>query len=312
MKKIKIKNIAEEKTFEEGFEEFIFDCKSRNLRKDTLGHYNQSYKQMIKYLDKDTIISTINLKFYENFVIEIRKNKNINSQTIYTYARDLSTIIHFFQRKDYVPIFKIILPKVDKKPIETYSDEQLSLLLKKPNLKKCTWAHYRNYCIVATFFSLGIRLSSLTNIRIKDIDWDTETIKIMHTKNHKPLTLPIPIELLKILKEYLKYRQFKNLDDFLFCNIYGKQLTRDGITRAIKNYNHACGCSKTSIHAMRHTFAKHWIMSGKSVVTLQKALSHSSLQMTQNYINILVSDLQKDMQDNNILSQFNTNRIKLK
>ncbi len=312
MKRIKINKIANEKTFEEGFDEFLFDCKSRNLRIDTLEHYEQGYKQLIKYLDEKTIINSINLKFYENFVVEVRKNKNINSQTIYTYARDLSTIIHFFQKKEYIPVFKIVLPKPDKKPVEVYSEEDIKKLLKKPNLKKCSWAYYRNYCIVSTFFGLGIRLSSLINIRIKDIDWDSETIKVMHTKNHKPLTLPIPNELLKILKEYLQHRQFKNLDDFLFCNIYGNQIKRNGITQAVRNYNKKCGVNKTSIHAMRHTFAKYWIMSGKSVATLQKALSHSSLQMTQNYINILTNDLKEDMQENNILSQFNNNRIKLR
>lgn len=312
MKRIKMTKVTNDKTFEEGFEEFLFDCKSRNLREDTLEHYRQGYKQIIKYLNNDIRISDITKNSYEKFVVEVKKNQNINSQTIYTYARDLSTIIHFFQKKEYLPVFKIVLPKVDKKPVETYSLEDLEKLLKKPNLKKCSWATYRNYCIVATFFTLGIRLSSLINIKVKDIDWDSETIKIMFTKNRKPLTLPIPRELSKILREYLQHRQFKNLEDYLFCNIYGNQLKRNGITQAIRVYNHACGCSKTSIHAMRHTFAKHWIMSGKSIATLQKALSHSNLQMTQNYINILVSDLKEDMQENNILQDFSNTRIKIR
>ena len=63
---------------------------------------------------------------------------------------------------------------------------------------------------------------------------------------------------------------------------------------------------------MRHTFAKKWIIQGKSVVTLQKVLGHSSLQMTQNYINILVPDLRVDMQDNNILQEFSNKHIKLR
>ena len=44
MKRIKMTKATNDKTFEEGFEEFLFDCKSRNLREDTLEHYRQGYK----------------------------------------------------------------------------------------------------------------------------------------------------------------------------------------------------------------------------------------------------------------------------
>ncbi|MDZ5252084.1 hypothetical protein [Clostridium sp. LIBA-8841] len=62
--------------------------------------------------------------------------------------------------------FKITLPKVDRVAIETYTDDELRKLLEKPNLKKCTFSQYRNYCIVCMLLSTGIRLSSLINIKI--------------------------------------------------------------------------------------------------------------------------------------------------
>jgi len=36
---------------------------------------------------------------------------------------------------DYMTTFKIRIPKVDKKLKETYTDAELDVLLKKPNLK---------------------------------------------------------------------------------------------------------------------------------------------------------------------------------
>ena len=300
-------------TFDTGFHEFIRDCYSRNLRIDTINHYQQSYNQIIKYLDKDMYIKDITINTFNNFVINIRNNNNIkSSMTLYTYARDLSRFVHFFMNKEYLQVFKITLPKIDKKPIETYTDDELSKLLKKPNMKRCNFAEYRNWCITCTFLSTGIRVSSLINIKIKDIDFDTETINITHTKNRKQLVLPIINELKKVLKEYLRYRQSTNNEDYLFCTVYGKQLSRNTVLQAIEDYNTRRGVSTTSIHKMRHTFAKKWIIQGKSVVTLQKVLGHSSLQMTQNYINILVPDLRVDMQDNNILQEFSNKHIKLR
>ena len=47
-----------QKTFAEGFEEYILDCKARNLREGTLEHYRQSVRQIYKRIPPDTLIST--------------------------------------------------------------------------------------------------------------------------------------------------------------------------------------------------------------------------------------------------------------
>ena len=51
---------------------------------------------------------------------------------------------------------------------------------------------------------------------------------------------------------------------------------------------------------------------GGSVVTLQKILGHSSLAITENYLNILTSDLKKDMNEINIIRSLKQEHIKLR
>ena len=53
-------------------------------------------------------------------------------------------------------------------------------------------------------------------------------------------------------------------------------------------------------------------MLGGNVVSLQKILGHSSLAITQNYLNLLVSDLKKDVDKTNILREFKRNSIQMK
>lgn len=311
MKKMTIQ-LDDNLTFKEGFQEFIDNCKVRNLREGTLKHYRESYVSIIRYFDESTMIKDIDKKIVDNFILRCAENHKIGSQTLYTYVRDFKTILYFFMRMEYMPTFKITLTKVDRKPIECYSDSDLQKLLKQPDLKKCSFAEYRNYCIVATLLATGIRLSSLTNIKIKDIDFDNEIVNVMHTKNRKPLIIPLNRTIVKILKQYLKVRQYKSEDDYLFCNVHKKQLKKSAITTAIYNYNRSRGVNKTSIHKFRHTFAKKWVMQNNSVVVLQRILGHSSLSMTQNYLNILVSDVKKEMDNFNILEEFQNNHIKMK
>jgi len=310
MKRMKLSR-KNDKTFKDGFIEFILNCKSRNLREGTVKHYEISYRQIIKYLDENIKISDINKDIFNEFVVNVKKYSNAESQTLHTYCRDLKTILNYFMSQEYLEHFKVELPRVDKKPVETYTDDELEILLKKPNIKKCEFVEYRNYVMTAFFLSTGIRLTSLINIKIRDIIMSDEIVNIMHTKNRKALTIPLNNQIIKVLKEYLSYRQYNSLDDYLFCNIYGKQLTKSAITQALGTYNKNRGVEHTGIHRLRHTFAKKWIIAGNSLASLQKILGHSNLQMTQNYINILVSDLKKDVDNYNILQEFNTSFIKL-
>ena len=90
-------------------------------------------------------------------------------------------------KNDYMKSFKILLPKTDKETIECYTDTELKILLKKPDLKRCNFTEY--WVIINFLMSTGIRLNSFINIKIKDIDFDSEMINIKVTKNRKALIL---------------------------------------------------------------------------------------------------------------------------
>ena len=59
MKKMKM-CFPREKTFVDGFAEYILDCKARNLREGTINHYRESVKQIYKRIPPDTPISSLN------------------------------------------------------------------------------------------------------------------------------------------------------------------------------------------------------------------------------------------------------------
>ena len=69
-------------------------------------------------------------------------------------------------------------------------------------------------------------------------------------------------------------------------------------------YNKRRGVETTGIHRYRHTFAKQWILNGGNVVSLSKLLGHSSLEITQNYIHLLVSDIARQVEEFNVLDKF--------
>jgi len=171
----------------------------------------------------------------------------------------------------YIEPFKIELLKVEKQVKETYTDSELTILLKKPDVKKCKFSEYRDWVFINYLLATGNRLRTVINVQIRDIDFDNDTIILKKTKNKHQQIIPISNSLKIILFEYLRYRKGEN-EDYLFCNSKGQQLTRDTITSSIRFYNLSRGISKTSIHLFRHTFAKNWILNGRGYIQITKII----------------------------------------
>jgi integrase/recombinase XerD len=281
------------------------------LREGTINHYRQSYVQFAKFFDMQMQVSDIDEKMYQKYVVYLRETLN-NDVSINSYLRDFITTMHFLMNEGLVPRFKMQAIKVDRTNVETYSDEELRILLQKPNIKKCSFIEYQSWVMTNFLFCTGVRQRSLMNIKVKDIDFDNSVVYVNVTKNRKPLIVPINQTMAHILTEYLKFRKPKSKEDFLFCNVFGEQLVKSTCYHMLSEYNKRRGVQTTGIHRYRHTFARQWILNGGNVVSLSRLLGHSSLQITQNYINLLVSDVAKEVDTINLLDKFsNKKRIKM-
>lgn len=299
-------------TFGECCELYIQDCKARNLRAATIKHYKSSYKQMFNYFSADMPIDEFTVDNYNQYVIYLKSNL-INDMSINAYLRDLITTLHFLMNNGYMQEFQMRIIKTDKPAKETYTDEELAILLKKPNINKCSYIEYECWVISCLLMSTGIRQHSLMELKIKDIDFVNSFLNVRVTKTRKPLIIPLNQTMINILREFLRYRQHNNIEDWLFCNVYGNKLTKSTSYHMIYEYNHKRGVATTGLHRYRHTFAKHWILKGGSVVTLSKLLGHSNLNTTQNYINLLVSDISDQVNEIDLLNQFSNKKyIKMK
>jgi len=290
-------------TFEEGCNKYLEYCRQRNLRQGTINHYRQSYVQFFKFFEPDTPIEEIDEDAYKRYVLHLRSTLN-NDVSINSYLRDFITTMHYLMNEGYIQSYKMHAIKVDKSHIETYNEQELQLLLKKPNIKKCSFIEYQAWVMTNFLFSTAVRQRSLMYIKVKDIDFDNNVVYVNVTKNRKPLIVPLNQTMVNILREYLKYRNHKTDDDYLFCNVFGQQLVKSTCYHMLYEYNKRRGVETTGIHRYRHTFAKQWILSGGNVVSLSQLLGHSSLEITQNYIHLLVSDVAKQVDEINVLDKF--------
>ena len=290
-------------TFHAGCEAYLLNCRQRNLREATIKHYQQSYTQFYKQIAPDMPLKDFDVKVYEGYV-RFLLDKLDNDVSVNSYLRDLITTLHFLMDEGHVRRFKMKSIRVDKQAVDTYTDEELQTLLRKPDTKTCRYVEYQCWVMTNLLFSTGIRQRSMMNLTIRDVDLDNRILNVRVTKNRKPLLIPLNVTMCSILREYFVHREAKHDDELLFTNVYGQPLQRSTCYGMLYAYNKGRGVATTGIHRYRHTFAKQWILSGGNVVALSRMLGHSNLNITQNYVNLLVSDLAKQVEEVNLLDRF--------
>ena len=285
------------------FEQFIQSKAVMNISEETIKHYQCCYKYFKGFFGENRDCEEITQQAIFDYLMHIKKTKpHVKQKTVNTYIRGLRAIFYYMMENGYMQEFKITLPRVEETIKETYTDYEIQVLIKKPDLKSCTFAEYRNWVLVCYFIATGNRLGTVCNLKISDLNFYDNEILIRRTKNKKQQIVPMSTELKNILQEYLRYRKGEP-DEWLFITAYGLQMTRDSMDNAIYHYNRRRGVQKTSVHLFRHTFAKNWIMNGGDIFRLQKILGHSTLDMVKNYVAIYGGDLKRDYDRYSLLDQ---------
>lgn len=281
-------------TVRECFQDYIENCSLKNLSKETIKIYQIQFSIFNQFLNNDnTLISEISSQNINDYILYLRRKNSCNDITINSYLRGVRAFIYYAMDLSYLQPFKIKMPKADKKIKETYTDEELSILLKKPNLKSATFTEYKVWVFSNYLLATGNRISSALSIKIIDIDFINGLIQVNKTKNRKAQYVPLSPTLASILKEYMKYRKGSD-EDYLFCNTYGNKADIRTFQEMLAKYNRERGVQKTSAHLYRHTFAKKWILNGGDIFRLQKILGHSDLSVVKEYINMFGTDVSKD------------------
>lgn len=234
-------------------EQFLVNCKLKNLTIRTIEYYQEDlcYFQKVTAV---TYLDEVTNDLYEKFILhEIDKGNRMTAVNCRT--RGLRVFFRFCAEKDYMEPIKIPMMKVDEPYKEPYTDAELQILLKKP--VSDSFVEWRCWAAINTLMATGIRASTLVSLRIRDIDFEHDSIHLTKLKNRKQQFVPLSKALKASLNIYLKLWEW-DTDDFLFPTNDGKQMRVTCLEGSVRRYNRLRGVSKTSIHLFRHTFAKNY------------------------------------------------------
>lgn len=155
----------------------------------------------------------------------------------------------------------------------------------------------RDAVIILLFYTAGLRLAELANLKIGDISADYRTIRILG-KGEKERIVPLIGRMGEILKKYFSQFSSQNIcigqKKALILSKKGEPISVRTIQRIVDRKLKGAGIQgKTSPHTLRHTFATHLLNEGADLREIQELLGHSSLKATQVYTHTNIEKLKE-------------------
>lgn len=267
------------------------------LSEDTYKYYLKHFKCLKDFFQNNNIEYFDQITTYTfDAIIVFLKNKNLSNTTINKHITTLKICINFLNERKLTNVYvpkKIKLPETQPK-IEIIETEVLKEILiyldqnKNKNMKLC-------FLLMLT---TGIRRTELTKIKVNNIDLKNGQIYLEDTKNHKPRMIYIITDEIKDLITELE-NQIPNQKFLFYSSKTNGYVTPNTVSSYFAKIKKDLELKTLSPHKLRHTYATILINNGADMNSVRLLLGHSTLNMTQRYIQMTNNKLK------NINNKFN-------
>ena len=192
------------------------------------------------------------------------------------------------------PVIGIKAPKSKKTLPQTLSIDQVIKLI---NITDNSLLGIRDHAVMELFYSSGLRLSELVNIKLQEINTDDNTATITG-KGDKTRVVPIGEYAMKALNSWLiergKIKNISSENKFVFLSKKGLPLGTRSIQYRLKYWAKKQGIPENiHPHLLRHSFASHILQSSQDLRAVQELLGHANISTTQIYTHLDYQHLSK-------------------
>lgn len=142
----------------------------------------------------------------------------------------------------------------------------------------------RDQAIVLTLRHTGLRVSELCALRLGDVTIGERSgqVVVRSGKGSKYRTVPLNVDARRAITAYLAVRPAVS-DDHLFIGQRREGLRPAAVEDLVKKYARLAGLADVTPHTLRHSFGKHLLDAGESLVAVAALLGHSRLETTAIY-----------------------------
>ncbi|HRC79937.1 MAG TPA: tyrosine-type recombinase/integrase [Sedimentibacter sp.] len=259
-----------------------------NFSENSVKSYIYDVKNFETYLRDEYGLDIIKTKKAHILTYLVAMQKSGKSSS--TIIRTVSTLRNFFtflKNEKLIednPVINIRSPKQIKKKPPILTEEEIGELMMLPD--KNTFKGIRDLAMLELMYSSGINVSELISIKIGQVNLSAGMIFI---KGDKERIIPLSKyanEAISIYLNNFRKSEATNDDEYLFVNITGEPISRQGIWKMLKYYKRKMNLKKElSPMVLRSSFAVHLLSHGADLGTLKELMGLNSTGAAQHYLN---------------------------
>ena len=296
----------------------FFVTKNYSYSKKIYTIYN-NYKMYISKLNLSTDTQEWRLKHIRDFLKVIDKSnidlKKLTAEEVYDYIMSIQALsaktrehravcirmfLNYLSENNLIKIDgKKIFPKIKtiKESVipSYYTNDEISKIIF--SIKKRNKNYKRDLCILLLFSKLGLRTRDVRNIKLKNINWQTNEIQIVQSKTNWINVLPMDKDLRYAILDYLKNERPKIDTKYIFINESGNRYNDHKfyniVSKYIKKSNINSSERRKGPHSMRHSLAKSVLDDNNGINTVSNLLGHTSTKSTKLYLKLKFKELKK-------------------
>lgn len=272
----------------------------RGYSPNTIEAYKHDLDWLLGYLEQEGVDPlSVKLEDLEHFAAML-SDHGISAKS---QARILSGVRSFYRYLvldgylDVDPTELLESPHLPQHLPEYLSTEEVDAL--ENSIDLTSNEGHRNRAIIEVFFSCGLRVSELTNLKLSDLFLPQGFIRV-NGKGGKQRLVPISERAIHELELWFDDRRQMKIkpgeEDYVFLNRRGHHLTRTMILIMVKRQAEAAGIKKTiSPHTLRHSFATALLKGGADLRIIQELLGHADLGTTEIYTHMDDESLRQEI-----------------
>ena len=252
-------------------------------------------KKIIKICEQKFIYLNYSPRTSDNYLSHIKTflNNVGNRQIIHLSAKDFQSYLDSYkftsisQQNQVINAIKFLYKEVLNKKYDKVNFKRPKSEKKLPKVidhnhiinQLSKIENIKHRAILTLTYSVGLRVSEITNLRIEDIDSKRMLIHIKNAKGRKDRIIPLSQNVLELLRQYFK--KFKPIE-YLFNGQNSNQYSIQSCQKLYKKYID----ENSSIHTLRHSSATNLLERGTDLRIIQKILGHSSSKTTEIYTHV--------------------------
>ncbi|MDA1008930.1 MAG: tyrosine-type recombinase/integrase [Bacteroidetes bacterium] len=259
----------------------------------TITSYSNDINQFFLFLSEEykitSELSEVNFQIVRSWIASLLE-QGVTPRSVNRKISTLKTFFKFLIREGVIqesPMLKVVAPKSKKRLPLFVEEDQIESLLNGVEFDD-GFIGERDKLIIELFYVTGIRLSELINIKISDLNFDNNLVKVLGKRNKERL-IPLSTRIVKELQFFIeKYK----IDNYLFTNLGGTKVYTKLVYRVVNKYiGKISSINKKSPHILRHTFATHMLNNGADINAIKELLGHANLSATQVYTHNTIEKL---------------------